>query len=120
MPSKRNKSKDQDYEPIRPVKKNPDKALKKLEEYNDDDSPPDDLTSVLIKFLKKFNGVTGLFIFMIYILFSTDCFQLHIVRELYPAAYDAKIDTITDSGIVLNGGLISLFYMVFDVCYNQN
>lgn len=111
---------EKDYEPIKPQKKNPDKDLKELEEYQNDDHPPDDLTSVLIKFLKKFNIVTGLFIFMLYTLISTDCFQLHIMRELYSSSYDINTDSITDSGIIFNGMLLSLFYMVFDVCYNQN
>lgn len=113
--ARKNKNKEKDYEPI---KKDPSKELGELEEYNNDDTPPDDLTSVLVKFLKKFNVVTGLFIFMLYILVSTDCFQMHIVRDLYSAAYDANTDSITDSGIIFNGALISVFYMIFDASYN--
>ena len=111
----RNKNKEKDYEPIKPLKKNPDKDLKELEEYQNNNQPPDDLTSVLFKFLNKFNIVTGLFIFILYILVSTDCFQLHIMRELYSSSYDASTDSITDSGIIFNGMILSIFYMVFYV-----
>ena len=110
------KNKDSDYEPIK--NKNEDK-LKELNEYINNDAPPDDLQSVIIQIFKKFNIITSLFIFMLYILVSTDCFQLHIVRELYNSAYDSKTDSITDSGIVFNGVLISLSYLLFDVFYNK-
>ena len=114
------KEKERDYEPIRPVKKNPDKDLRELEEIQDNDGAPDDLTSVLVKFLKKFNAITGLFILILYTLISTDCFQLHIMREIYPLSYDINTDTITDCGIMFNGVILSVFYMIFDVCYNQD
>ena len=116
----KNKNKKKDYESIKSISNNSDKDLDDSEEYKSYDSPPDDLSSVLIKFMKKFNVITGLFIFMLYILISTDCFQLHIMRELCSSSYDANIDSITDSGIVFNGVILSLFYMGFDVCYNQN
>lgn len=103
-----NKKSETDYEPINIIKQIPAQT----------DSPPDDLSSVLIKFLKKFNITTGIFIFMLYILISTDSFQLHIIKELHSTAYDPGTDTITETGIVFNGVILSVFYMMYDACYS--
>ena len=118
--NKKGRKENLDYEPI---SKKINKELEELEDYNknniNNDAPPDDLTTVLVKFLKKFNVVTGLIIFILYILINTDCFQLHIIRELYKPAYDSNTDSITDSGIIFNGVILSVFYMIFDVSYNK-
>lgn len=105
------KKKEIDYEPI----ENYDSDS----EEEDEDYPPDDLSSVLIKFVKKIDIITGIFIFILYIIVSTDCFQLYIIKELYPNAYDSKIDTITDTGMFINGMIISICYMIFDLYKNK-
>lgn len=108
MSSKNNT--ESDYEPINITL---DKENKKK---INDDTPPDDLNAVIVKMFKKVNMTTGLFIFILYMLISTDCFQLYIARELYKGSYDAKTDSITDSGIVFNGIFLTVFYLLFDVC----
>jgi len=113
MPKKNNSN---DYEPINKKAK---KNNEELEEYINEDTPPDDLQSIVIKIFKKFNITTSVFIFILYILVSTDCFQLHIVRELYTNAYNSKTDSITDSGLILNGVILSVSYLLFDLCYNK-
>lgn len=100
--------KNKDYDPI------------VIDKDVEEDTPPDDLSSVVVKFFKKFNIITGIFIFLLYMLVSTDGFQLHIMRELNPSTYDPKIDSITETGIVVNGIIISISYMLFDFYYNDN
>lgn len=121
MPYKNNKN---DYEPIN-SNINIKTEIEELENYtnkkidNDIYTQPDDFSTMISKMFKSMNIVTGLFIFMLYILINTDCFQLHIIREIYPTAYDPKTDTITDNGIIFNGVLLSLFYIIFDISYNN-
>lgn len=101
-------------------KKNKDYDPIIIDKDIEEDSPPDDLSSVFVKFFSKFNIITSIFIFLLYMLVSTDGFQLHIMRELNPSTYDPKIDSITETGIIFNGIIISLSYMIFDFYYNDN
>ena len=110
------KIKELDYEPISDQLENDFNHYK--ESLNS--LPPDELSHVFFRFFKKINIITGFFIFLLYILLNTDCFQLYVLKKINNTVYDKNTDTITDNGIILNGGILALSYMIFDAGYQQH
>lgn len=72
-----------------------------------------------LNFLSSLNIKTSIFIFLIYIGLNSDIFMENTLSMMFSGVYDSNTDSITRKGLVLNGCLLSILYMLIDFM-NQN
>ena len=59
-------------------------------------------------------------LFFLYIILNLDIFIDNVISKVFCKVYDNENDKITNKGIIINGILLSMIYMLLDLLNKKN
>jgi hypothetical protein len=79
-----------------------------------------DLFQVSSKVYQTTNVKLGIILFFLYIILNLDIFIDNVISKVFCKVYDNENDKITNKGIIINGILLSMIYMLLDLLNKKN
>ena len=79
-----------------------------------------DLFQVSNKVYQTTNVKLGIILFFLYIILNLDIFIENVLSKIFNNVYDNENDKITNKGIIINGIILSMIYMLLDLLNKKN
>ena len=79
-----------------------------------------DLFQVSNKVYQTTNVKLSIILFFLYIILNLDIFIENVLSKIFNNVYDNENDKITNKGIIINGIILSMIYMLLDLLNKKN
>ena len=94
--------------------------IKNLKEQDELKIKTGDLFQVSNKLYENTNIKIGIILFFIYIILNLDIFIENVLSKIFNNVYDHNNDKILARGLIINGIILSLLYMLLDLLNKKN
>jgi hypothetical protein len=97
-----------------------DIKIKEIEKKKKIQNEHGDLFQVSNNIYQTMNIKIAVLLFFIYIILNLDIFIDNVLSKVFLNVYDTNTDKITSKGIIINGMIISVIYILLDMLDKKN